>query len=236
MSSRRPRTRRRKYRKTKHSNTRNISMKVNEFEKDLLDSLRNIENLDEFDAHHFGDQYVDEKLRNYGKSFIHNYKNVFKNFKKRRQYLNDDGNLIIEDDDGKRKRVFTPPKFNKYNDFKDFKRHMEKEGTNHSYSKTIEDDGHVRRVHINENGKETTYTEPSKFKNNNINTRAFFDNQSSFKSHKVGDSNFYSRKEHNDGEYLTITENIDGKERVTKQVSPSKNKNRKKRRKTRKRR
>ena len=45
-------------------------MKVNEFEKDLIDSLRSIEDLKNLNAHHFGDKYVDEKLRNYGKSLF----------------------------------------------------------------------------------------------------------------------------------------------------------------------
>lgn len=217
---------------SKSKSRRNINMSISEHEKKLIDALRSIEDLEDFNAHHFGDAFVDEKIRNYGKNFSKNYKNIFKNSKVfsdvkfHKQFLDKDGNLIIEDENGR--RVIPPPKLsmNNSNHYNDFKEKMRKQASQdhesfqQSYSKRVEDDGNIRTIYINENGKETKYTEPSQFKYNNSNHREFFNSESSFKQHKTSKSSSYSREEHDDGETLTITEIIDGEKRIS--TKPSK--------------
>jgi hypothetical protein len=216
----------------KSKTRRNINMDISEHEKKLIDALRSIEDLEDFNAHHFGDTFVDEKIRNYGRNFSKNYKNIFKNTKVfsdvkiHKKYLDKDGNLIIEDENGR--RVIPPPKLsiNPNNDFNDFKEKMRQRASKNSqsfqetYSKRVKDDGNIRTIYINENGKETKYTEPSQFKTTNSNHREFFNSESSFKKHKTSKSSSYSREEYDDGETLTITEIIDGEKRVS--YKPSK--------------
>lgn len=188
-------------------------MTLSEHEKNLIDALRTIEDLKDFNAHHFGDKYVDEKLKNYG---AFESSQVFSNSKFHKEYLDKDGNLVIENNDGK--RVIAAPKdVDGKKQYEEFKKKMRQ--SSHTYSKRIEDDGKTRTIYINENGKETKYNEPSKFKFNDDH-RAFFNNESTFKEHKTSKSSSYSREEHDDGETLTITEIIDGEKRVS--TKPSK--------------
>lgn len=210
---------------------RNISMNISEHEKNLIESLRTLEDLQDFNAHHFGDKFVDEKIRSYGKNFSKNYQNIFKNSKVfsdvkfHKQYLDKDGNLIIEDENGR--RAIPPPKLSMnsshYNNFKEKMRQQashDSDSFQQSYSKRVEDDGNIRTIYINENGKETKYTEPSKFKYDNLSDmRQFFNNESTFKDNKTSKSSSYSREEHDNGETLTITEIIDGEKRVSKKPS-----------------
>ena len=223
----------RRHKKHRARTTRNITINISEHEKKLIDALRSIEDLEDFNAHHFGDEFVDEKIRSYARNFSKNYKNIFKNSKVfsdvkfHKQFLDKDGNLILEDENGR--RVIPPPKLsmNSNNDYNDFKEKMRKhasqdhESFQQSYSKRVEDDGNIRTIYINENGKETKYTEPSKFKyDDESDIRNFFNSESSFKHHKTSKSSSYSREEHDDGETLTITEIIDGEKRVS--YKPSK--------------
>ena len=241
--SRRYRTKKQKHSKSKTKVKRNIKLNVSEHEKKLIEALRTMEDLKDFNAYHFGDEFVSEKLKKYGANFGENYKDVFVNSKVftnskfHKETLDKDGNLIIEDDNGT--RIIPPPKIvNSKSQFKDFEQKMRQHGTQHSYSKRIKDDGTVRKIYINENGKETVYSEPSKFKTNKLDNeslRTFLNSESSFKTHKTNKSKSYSREEHNDGNTLTITEIIDGEKRVS--VKPSKLKkikrNRQKRNRTR---
>ena len=233
----RNRTRTRNRRKTKTKTKRDFTIHVSQHEKDLIESLRTIEDLEDFNAHHFGNEFVDAKLRNYGKNFVHNYQNIFtdskfrKDTKFHKEYLDKDGNLVIEDNNGT--RVIQSPKIgNSNSNFREFQEKMRRNEIPQTYIKRVEDDGKVRKIYINENGKETVYEEPSKFKKivngmggNEMNdNRSFFNNQSSFKSHKTDKSSSYSREEHNDGETLTITEIIDGEKRVSTKPSKLKQK------------
>ena len=218
--------------KTRRHNSksrRNINMSISDHEKNLIDALRSIEDLEDFNAHHFGDKFVDEKIRSYGRNFSKNYKNilkrskVFSDVKFQKQFLDKDGNLVIEDEHGRRK--IRPPKLSmNSNHYNDFKQKMRKQASQNSasfqqsYSKRVEDNGKVRTIYINENGKETKYTEPSKFKYGDH--HEFFNSESSFKQHKTNKSKSYSREEHDDGETLTITEIIDGEKRIS--TKPSK--------------
>jgi len=57
----RNRTRTRNRRKTKTKTKRDFTIHVSQHEKDLIESLRTIEDLEDFNAHHFGNEFVDAK-------------------------------------------------------------------------------------------------------------------------------------------------------------------------------